>query len=129
MIQALLLRNPWVRAFLPLLLVGVVGVTSSALVVEIAQGNVIRWQQVFQKTSFYLLAVSTLLSALYQIAIQRHDRELAKGFTPKQYEANIRNRVAEDIAKRSQKLIRDGNIEQLERETETFKRLYGENKQ
>jgi len=129
MIQAILLRNPWVRAFLPLILVGIVGVTSNTLVVEIAHGNAIQWHQIYQKTSFYLLVVSTFLSAWYQIAIQRHDRELAKGFTPKQYEANIRNRVAEDIAKRSQRLIREGNIEQLERETETFKRLYGEKQQ
>jgi hypothetical protein len=105
---------------------GVVGVTASSLVVEIAQGNEIQWHLILHKVSFYFLLVATFLSAIYQIAIQRHDRELARGFTPKQYEANIRNRVAEDIAKRSQKLIREGNIEQLERETETFKRLYGE---
>jgi hypothetical protein len=70
--------------------------------------------------------MSTIASAFYQIKIQRYDRELAKGFTPKQYEAAIRNRVAEEVAKRSMKLIRDGHIDQLEKETETFKKLYGE---
>ena len=49
-----------------------------------------------------------------------------KGFTAKQYEAAIRNKVAEDVAERSKKLIRDGEIEQLEKETEIFKKLYGE---
>jgi len=37
--------------------------------------------------------------------------------------------VAEDVAARSKQLIRDGEIDQLERETEIFKKLYGEAKQ
>jgi len=107
---------------------GTVGVASSALIVEISQGNQVQWGLIVHKASFYFIAVSLALSAWYQIAIQRHDRELAKGFTPKQYEASIRNRLAEHVAKRSQKLIRQGKIDQLEKETETFKRLYGEGK-
>lgn len=128
MIQNLLFRNAWIRALLPLILIGVVGVVSNTLVVELAKGNEIQWEQITRKASFYYLVAFTIISAVYQIALQRHDQDLARGFTPKQYEAQIRNRVAEQVAKRSLKLIKDGNIEQLERETETFKRLYGENK-
>ena len=128
-IEAFLLRSPWVRALVPLVLMGVVGVAASALVVEIAHQDSIRWEKIPYKVSFYVLVVAIILSALYQIAVYRFDQELVRGFTPKQYEATIRNRVAEDVARRSQKLIRDGNIEQLERETETFRRLYGEGKQ
>src|SRR4051812_3477007 len=128
MIESLLFRNAWVRALLPLLFIGVVGVVSNTLVVELARGNQIDWSLLPHKPSFYYFVTATLVSALYQIALQRHDEELAKGFTPKQYEARIRNRVAEQVAKRSLKLIKDGDIEKLERETETFKRLYGENK-
>jgi hypothetical protein len=50
---------------------------------------------------------------------------IIKGFTAKQYEALIRNKVAEGVAERSNKLIRNGEIEQLEKETEIFNRLYG----
>ena len=127
--EALFLRNPWFRALVPLILMGVAAVTASSLVVEIAVGNAIQWGLVPQKASFYILMVSTFASAFYQLRIQRYDNELTKGFTPKQYEAAIRNRVAEDVAKRSQKLIRDGHIDQLEKETETFKKLYGEGAQ
>lgn len=124
--EDIFLKNPWIRALIPLVLMGVVGVTASSLVVEIATGNDIKWSQAPEKVSFYVLFMSTIASAFYQIKIQRYDRELAKGFTPKQYEAAIRNRVAEVVAKRSMKLIRDGHIDQLEKETETFKKLYGE---
>jgi hypothetical protein len=126
LMEDVFLKNPWLRALLPLVLMGIVGVTSSSLVVEIATGNDIQWSLVPKKVSFYILLMSTIASAFYQIKIQRYDRELAKGFTPKQYEAAIRNRVAEEVAKRSMKLIRDGHIDQLEKETETFKKLYGE---
>jgi len=93
----------------------------------VAVGNIITWGQIPYKLSFYILSISTVLLAFYQIAISRYDLNLAKGFTPKQYEATIRNKVAEDVAKRSRKLIQEGKIEQLEKETETFKKLYGEN--
>jgi hypothetical protein len=82
-----------------------------------------------EKTSFYILLAAIVFSALYQIAVGRYDKEVARGFTPKQYEATIRNRVAEDVARRSRKLIRDGQIDRLERETDAFKRMYGEAKQ
>jgi hypothetical protein len=108
-------------------LMGIVGVTASSLVVEIAYGNEIQWRLIPQKVSFYILFMSSFFSAFYQIKIQRYDNELAKGFTPKQYEAAIRNKVAEEVARRSKKLIRDGHIDQLEKETETFKKLFGEN--
>ena len=120
------LKNPWARAFIPLLLVGIFGVTSNSLVTEISTGNTVNWSLVPGKNSFWVLLAATFLSGWYQIAVSRFDKEVAKGFTPKQYEATIRNRVAEEVAARSKKLIRDGHIEQLEKETETFKRLYGE---
>lgn len=124
--EDLFLKNPWLRALIPLALMGIVGVTASSLVVEIATGNDIYWSLAPQKVSFYILLMSTIASAFYQINIQRYDRKLAQGFTPKQYEAAVRNRVAEEVAKRSTKLIRDGHIDQLEKETEIFKKLYGE---
>lgn len=124
--EEILLRNAWTRAIIPLTLIGIVGVSISSLVVEIAIENEIQWTLIPQKISFYILLLSTLASAYYQIKIQKHDQALSKGFTAKQYEAAIRNRIAEGVAKRSMKLIKDGHIDQLEKETETFKRLYGE---
>ncbi len=56
----------------------------------------------------------------------KRDSELLKGFTPKQYEACIRNQLAEDVSKRSRKLIKEGKIDQLVAETEAFKKLFGE---
>ncbi|MEJ1367868.1 MAG: hypothetical protein RPU35_06605 [Candidatus Sedimenticola sp. (ex Thyasira tokunagai)] len=127
--EGFFLRNPWVRAFLPLILMGVASVTASSLVVEISSDDGLMWSLIPQKVSFYVLLISTITLATYQILISKHDREVFRGFTPKQYEASIRNKVAEGVAKRSLKLIQDGNIEQLEKETETFNKLYGENKQ
>jgi hypothetical protein len=124
-----LLGNPWPRALVPLALLALAGVAGNSLVTEVTKGNAIEWGLMPQKASFYILLVATVLTALYQIAIERRDKELARGFTAKQYEARIRNRVAEEIAKRSQKLIREGNIVQLEQETATFKRLYGEGRE
>lgn len=127
--EGFFLRNPWVRAFLPLFLMGVASVTASSLVVEISSDEGLMWSLIPQKASFYILLISTALLAVYQILISKHDREIFRGYTPKQYEASIRNKVAEGVAKRSLKLIQDGDIEQLEKETETFKKLYGEGKQ
>lgn len=120
------LRNPWIRAFFPLLLMGVASVSASSLVVEISVANGILWSLIPQKVSFYILLISTIFLAFYQIKVSNYDRDMIKGFTPKQYEAAIRNKVAEGVAKRSLKLIQDGKIDQLEKETETFKKLYGE---
>jgi uncharacterized membrane protein YfcA len=124
--ETFFLRNPWFRAFYPLLLMGIAGVSASSLVVEISESNRIIWSLIPQKVSFYVLLISTIFLALYQIKVSKHDRDMIKGFTPKQYEAAIRNKVAEGVAKRSLKLIQDGKIDQLEKETETFKKLYGE---
>ncbi len=120
------LRNPWVRAFLPLLLMAASSVFASSLVVEIAIGSKLDWIQVGSKPSFYLLIICTVLLCFYQVSLSRHDGLLIKGLTPKQYEASLRNKVAEESAKRARKLIKEGKVEQLEKETETFKKLFGE---
>ncbi|MNJ54350.1 hypothetical protein D3C77_497860 [compost metagenome] len=119
------LKNAWVRGILPIVFMSIAGVTASSLVVEIASGNQIEWSAMFKKISFYLLLLTTIASALYQIKIQKYDRQVSSGLTAIQYEAAIRTRVAEGVAERSMKLIQDGKIEQLEQETEAFKRLYG----
>lgn len=124
--EKLFLRNPWIRTLVPLLLMGVASVSGNTLVVEISSGNQVFWSEIPQKGSFYILLISTLVLGIYQLLIFKHDTNLSKGFTAKQYEAAIRNKVAEDVAERSKKLIRDGEIEQLEKETEIFKKLYGE---
>lgn len=105
---------------------GVASFTIGTLVVEVSSGNEILWAQIPAKVSFYIFLLSTLILCIYQIQVSKHDREFIKGLTPKQYEAKIRNRVAEGVAKRSKKLITEGKIDQLEQETETFKKLYGE---
>lgn len=121
--------NPWFRAFIPLLLMGVAAVSGNVLATEISGAEVIEWSSIPYKFSFYILLTSTVLLCIHQVAIASNDRKLIKGITAKQYEAAIRNKVAEDVANRSKKLIRDGEIEQLEKETEIFKKLYGEAEQ
>ena len=86
------------------------------------------WAEIPQKVSFYILLITTSLLCIHQIKISKYDQNLMKGFTAKQYEAAVRNKVAEDVANLSKRLIRDGQIERLEKETEIFKKLYGENK-
>lgn len=124
--EKVFLRNLWFRTLIPLVLVGVVNVSCNTLVIEISSGNKVFWSEIPQKLSFYILLISTIMLFLYQIQIFKHDKDMMKGFSVKQYEAAIRNKVAEDVAERSKKLIRDGDIEQLEKETEIFNRLYGE---
>ena len=105
---------------------GVASLAISLLAGEISSGTSIDWLSIPKKLTFYVFFVSTIILCLFEVALVKHDKNLLKGITPKQYEAAIRNRVAEDIAKRSRKLIRSGEIDKLERETETFNRLYGE---
>ena len=125
----ILFKNPWVRAFLPLILMGVASFTVNALVVEITIDNKLVWKLIPEKVSFYLTIFFTILLTIYEIGVQKYHRELARGFTPKQYEASIRNKVAEGVAKRSLMLIKNGDIETLEKETEIFTKLYGEKDQ
>ena len=120
-------KNLWAKAIIPLILMGVVSLSGNTLVVEISSNNNIDWIQAFTKISFYILIFSTMILGYYQMKIAKFDKELMKGFTPKQYEARMRNRMAEDVEKRSRKLIGEGKVQQLEEETEIFKRLYGEN--
>jgi hypothetical protein len=124
--EEILLKNPWVRSLLPLLLMGASSVFASSLVVEIASENQIAWNEIPQKISFYILVICTGALCLYQVSIARHDNSLIKGLTPKQYEASLRNQVAEESAKRARKLIKEGNIDKLEKETAAFKKLFGE---
>lgn len=122
----ILLKNPWVRALLPLMLMGASSVFASSLVVEIANGNHITWNEIPKKISFYILLICTGTLCLYQVSIARHDLNLIKGLTPKQYDAALRNQVVEESAKRAKKLIKEGNIDKLEKETAIFKSLFGE---
>ncbi|MBL0460823.1 MULTISPECIES: hypothetical protein [Aeromonas] len=124
--EEILLKNPWVRSLLPLVLMGASSVFASSLVVEIANGNQISWHEIPQKVSFYVLLICTILLCLYQVAISRHDTNLIRGLTPKQYEAALRIYVAEESAKRAKKLIKEGSVDQLIKETEAFKKLFGE---
>ena len=126
--EAFFFKNPFVRALLPLLLMGVVAFASDRLFMRIVGADSIAWGQIVDEPSFYIALIGTVVVAFYQIRIQRYDADLAQGFTPKQYEAAIRNQVAEEVAKRSRKLIQEGNIEKLKEETEAFKKLYGKNK-
>lgn len=128
MLGALLLKNPWARALIPSALAGVVGLLANAAIAEITKDGVVAWEALIFNRNFHWLILTSVLGIIYQIVLFRHDRALISGFTPRQYEANIRNRVAESVAKRCQKLVRSGHIELLEKETETFKRLFGENK-
>ncbi|MDD2906134.1 MAG: hypothetical protein PHC74_07520 [Sulfurimonas sp.] len=118
--EQLFFKNTWSKAIIPLILMGVVSLSGNTLVVEISTNNNIDWLQVPKKISFYILIVSTLILAYYQMKIAQLDKELMKGFTPKQYEARMRNRMAEDVEKRSRKLIGEGKIQQLEEETENI---------
>lgn len=128
MLGALLLKNPWTRALIPSALAGVVGLLANAVIAEITKNGVVVWQAAILNRNFHWLLLASVIGLIYQIVLFRHDKALISGFTPRQYEANIRNRVAESVAKRCQKLVRSGDIELLEKETETFKRLFGENK-
>lgn len=119
-------RNPWCRALIPLIMVTIVGVASSALVVEVSTAQVVDWTEMPKRISFYIIIFCCCLACLFQVKLYKRDNDLLKGFTPKQYEACIRNQIAEDVSKRSKKLIREGKIEQLEKETDAFKRLYGD---
>ncbi|EGR0102535.1 hypothetical protein RAL01_004187 [Vibrio vulnificus] len=120
------LKNPWVRSLFPLLLMAVSSVVASALVVEIADGNTINWSELPKKKSFYFLLVCTLAMCVYQVLIFKHDSKLIKGITPKQFEASLRNEVAEATAKRAKQHIKNGRIDLLEQETLKFKQLFGE---
>jgi hypothetical protein len=128
MVGALLLKNPWMRALIPSVLAGIVGLLANAVVAEITTDGKVVWEAVIFNRNFHLLLIASALGLIYQIVLFRHDRALISGFTPRQYEANIRNRVAESVAKRCQKLVRAGDIDLLEKETETFKKLFGEQK-
>ena len=120
------LKNPWVRSFVPLILMVVSSVVASSLVVEIAEGNTINWAALPDKQSFYLLLVATVLLCIYQVVLFKHDSKLMKGITPKQFEASLRNEVAEATAKRAKKHIKDGRMDLLEDETLKFQKLFGE---
>ncbi|MCX6064957.1 MAG: hypothetical protein NT121_04285 [Chloroflexi bacterium] len=123
----LILRNPWMRTLLPLLLLTIASFTANTLVVEISSGSNIDWFAIPKKISFYILLVATIATFFYQVLIFKNDTLMLKGLTPKQYEAALRNQVLEDTAKRVKKLIQGGDLEELEKATETFKRLFGEN--
>jgi hypothetical protein len=112
----------------PLLLAFAIALVGDRLYSRIVGDDGVVWAQILDEPSFYIALILTAVLTIYQVQISKFDNELAKGFTPKQYEATIRNNVAEDVANRSKKLIAEGKIDQLEKETETFQRLYGKNK-
>lgn len=119
------IRNPWLRALAPLVLMGAASLAVNILSAEIMADPEIAWSSIPKRTSFHIFLLATIVLCIHQVAISKYDRNNLKSFTPKQYEAAIRNKVAEDVAKRSRKLIRDGQIDRLEQETEIFRKLYG----
>ncbi|WP_312769092.1 hypothetical protein [Pseudoxanthomonas mexicana] len=128
MLRAQLLENPWIRATVPVAIAGAVGLLANAVVAEITKDGKVVWPLLLPNLNFWIMVALSIVALTYQIFVFRHDRALISGFTPKQYEANIRNRVAGTVAKRCQSLIRQGKIDQLEIETTTFTRLYGDKK-
>lgn len=120
------LKNLWVRSFVPLILMAITSVVASALVVEIADGSSIHWSKLPEKHSFYFLMVTIVMMCLYQVLIFQSDSKFIKGLTAKQFEASLRNEVAEEAAKRAKKHIKEGRIDLLEQETLKFKQLFGE---
>jgi len=119
------LRNPWLRALVPLVLMGAASLAVNILSAEIMTGHEITWSSIPKRIPFYVFLLVTIALCIHQVAISKYDRVNLKGFSAKQYEAAIRNKVAEDVAKRSRKLIRGGQIDRLEHETEIFRKLYG----
>jgi hypothetical protein len=128
MLGAILLKNPWMRAIVPVAVAGAVGLLANAAIAEITTDGKVAWALLATNRNFYIMLLLSVTAFIYQIVLFKHDKALISGFTPKQYEANIRNRMAETIARRCQKLVRRGEIEQLEKETDTFRRLYGDTK-
>ncbi|MGB8980625.1 MAG: hypothetical protein WCC12_02000 [Anaerolineales bacterium] len=124
--RTLLLGNPWFRTIIPLLLAGVISVFTNSLVVEISNGDKVFWYEMPKTSSFYILIVSTLLLAVYQFQLFKHDSLIPTGLTQRQYKALIREMIADDIAGRCKQLIRDGRITQLKKESEVFSILFGE---
>jgi hypothetical protein len=104
---------------------GAASLAVNILSAEIMTGHEITWSSIPKRIPFYVFLLVTIALCIHQVAISKYDRVNLKGFSAKQYEAAIRNKVAEDVAKRSRKLIRGGQIDRLEHETEIFRKLYG----
>lgn len=121
------LRNPWVRIFLPLSLTTIASVVGNTLVVEITKGTTIEWSAIPKKISVYILFIAIILTTIYQVLLFKSDNAMIKSFlTPKQYEAALRSEALEESANTVKKLIQEGNLEELEKATATFKKLFGE---
>lgn len=125
-----LFRNPWIRTFLPLFLTTIASVIGNILVVEITNGSTIEWSAIPKRISFYILLATTSLIFIYQVFIYKFDNAMIKNFlTAKQYEAALRSEVLPESVIVVKKLIQEGKLDELEKATSTFKRLFGESVQ
>jgi len=72
-----------------------------------------------------LLLLVTIFTGIYQVVLFKNDNFLLQIMTGEEYEAFIRKSLAKHIKAYLEDLVKKRDWDQLERETERFKRLFG----
>ncbi|MDR5875119.1 hypothetical protein [Vreelandella gomseomensis] len=118
-------RNPWVRAILPIVLMAMIGVFTNLVSHEITESKKPILYVLLNDINFLYLLIFSLVLAWYQIGAINYDNTFRNSLSQEDFDAYMRREALEGTAKRVKKLIKEGDIDNLRKETQAFKDMFG----
>jgi uncharacterized membrane protein YfcA len=106
---------PLAKALIPALLSAGIGVFSGSLVTEITVASELRWAEVPQTLSFYMLLVLTAAQIIFSRWVYEMDRDVMRFSETTYCLAFIRSRLLPEVAIRFGEQIRNGQGGELKR--------------
>lgn len=99
------------------------GVLASAFVVEISTPEGLHWSRTAHAPSFYALIGLAVVVFLYSRALYRHETAVDRFRDDTYCKAYMRSQCLPEAAQRYKKLIRDGDIGELEKAMGEVRRI------
>jgi hypothetical protein len=123
-----LTESPWPRTFVPLLSGAIVGLLGNACVAEISDLHGLKWASLPRTFPFWGITAVTVIAGIYQVFVFRTDEVLARRrreLEESEIFQEVGKRSVEAIAARYNKMIREGDLDQLEEENRRLRAIFG----
>jgi len=120
-----ILLSYWAKASIPSLSAAFMGFFTSTLIADITPSETTEWNKIPNSGSLYLTLFFVTVSVLYTWYVLKNEINIEK-MTSKQFEASLRNGVADAAKNHLVDLIKAGNFSELEQNTEIIQRLFGD---
>ena len=116
-------QKPWPKAIISILTPIIIGIISSIFITEITTHDGIKIATSISKISFYILLVLIIITFVYNLLIFKYEKTKPNFETKLNCITYIRSQMLPEIVGESVKKIKNGEINDLEKNMEKFKRM------